>query len=155
MCHWSQRYFAHVTTVTLSWRVQHFVVIGRICHEQENYKISPHFDFNRNIVSETGGLPQCTYSWDGTCLLFILSFYNSNLLGTFNLQQKPRNVNTQHGNRHWTKGNRFSYLAQKYAYILRCFSFVTLTVPIEFMLAHLFNKYFMFALPVASFPDVD
>ena len=28
--HRSQRYFAHVTTVTLSWRVQNIVVIGRV-----------------------------------------------------------------------------------------------------------------------------
>ena len=30
--------FAHVTTVTLSWCVQIFVVIGRICYEQGHYK---------------------------------------------------------------------------------------------------------------------
>ena len=42
------------TSVLLSWRVLKFVVIGWICYEQENYKISLNFELDRNIVSGTG-----------------------------------------------------------------------------------------------------
>ena len=49
---WSQWNFAHVTTVLLSWRVQNFLVIGRICYEQEYGEISFIFYFDRNIVSQ-------------------------------------------------------------------------------------------------------
>ena len=38
----------------LSWRVHNFVVIGWICYEQEHFKISLNFEFDRNIVSGTG-----------------------------------------------------------------------------------------------------
>ena len=39
----------------LSWRVQHLVVIGRICYEQEHCKISLNFEFDRNIVERAPG----------------------------------------------------------------------------------------------------
>ena len=50
----SQRNFAHVTTVTLSWRVQNFVVVGRVHFKLEHCKIWSNFEFDRNIVSGTG-----------------------------------------------------------------------------------------------------
>ena len=36
--HWSQRNFAHVTTVKLSWLVQNFVVIGRVNFQPKHGK---------------------------------------------------------------------------------------------------------------------
>ena len=48
----SQRNFSHITTVTLSWRVQNFVVIGRLNFKPVHGKCWPNFD--RNIVSGTG-----------------------------------------------------------------------------------------------------
>ena len=50
----SQRYFAHVTTVTLSWRVQHIAVIGRVYFTLECFEFSSNFEFDRNMLSGTG-----------------------------------------------------------------------------------------------------
>ena len=50
----SQRNFAHVTTVTLSWRVQHFVVIGKVYFKPGHFKFWSNFQFDRNIISGTG-----------------------------------------------------------------------------------------------------
>ena len=50
----SQRYFAHVTTVTLSWRVQNIVVIGRVHFTLECFEFSSNFEFDRNMLSGTG-----------------------------------------------------------------------------------------------------
>ena len=50
----SQRYFAHVTTVSLSWRVQNIVVIGRIYLKLERSEFSSNFEFDRNMLSGTG-----------------------------------------------------------------------------------------------------
>ena len=50
----SQRYFAHVTTVTLSWRVQNIVVIGRVYFTLERSEFSSNFEFDRNMLSGTG-----------------------------------------------------------------------------------------------------
>ena len=50
----SQRYFAHVTTVTLSWRVQNIVVIGRVYFPLECFEFSSNFEFDRNMLSGTG-----------------------------------------------------------------------------------------------------
>ena len=48
------------------WRVQTFVVIGWICYEQEHYKVSLKFKFDRNIVSGTGAWCQMpAVSWLG------------------------------------------------------------------------------------------
>ena len=54
MCNRSHRNFAHVTTVTLSWRVQNFIVIVRAHFKTEDGKLWSNFDFDRNIVSGTG-----------------------------------------------------------------------------------------------------
>ena len=54
----SQRNFAHVTTVTLSWRVQNFDVIGSVHFKPEHGKFWSNFEFDRNIVSGTA-----TRSW--------------------------------------------------------------------------------------------
>ena len=51
---WSQRYFAHVTTVTLSWRVLNIVVIGHVYFTLECFEISSNFEFDRNMLSGTG-----------------------------------------------------------------------------------------------------
>ena len=50
----SQRNFAHVTTVTLSWHVQNFVVVGGVHFKLEHCKFWSNFEFDRNIVSGTG-----------------------------------------------------------------------------------------------------
>ena len=50
----SQRYFAHVTTVTLSWRVQNIVVIGRVYLTLECFEFSSNFEFDRNMLTGTG-----------------------------------------------------------------------------------------------------
>ena len=50
----SQRYFAHVTTVTLSWRVQNIVVIDRVYFTRECFEFSSNFEFDRNMLSGTG-----------------------------------------------------------------------------------------------------
>ena len=49
----SQRYFAHVTTVTLSWRVQNIVVIGHLHFTLECFEFSSNFEFDRNMLSGT------------------------------------------------------------------------------------------------------
>ena len=50
----SQRYVAHVTTVTLSWRVQNILVIGRVYFTLECFEFSSNFEFDRNMLSGTG-----------------------------------------------------------------------------------------------------
>ena len=50
----SQRYFAHVTKVTLLWRVQNIVVIGRVYFTLECFEFSSNFEFDRNMLSRTG-----------------------------------------------------------------------------------------------------
>ena len=50
----SQRYFVHVTTVTLSWRVQNIVVVGRVYFTLECFEFSSNFEFDRNMLCGTG-----------------------------------------------------------------------------------------------------
>ena len=50
----SQRNFAHVTTVTLLWHVQNFVVIIWACFKSEHYKFRWNFEFDRNIINGMG-----------------------------------------------------------------------------------------------------
>ena len=50
----SQRNFASVTTVTLSWRVQNVFVIGLWYFQSEHSKCWSNFELDRNIVSGTG-----------------------------------------------------------------------------------------------------
>ena len=50
------RYFAHVTTVTLSWRVQNIVVIGRVYFTLECFEFSSNFELDRNMLSGTGAM---------------------------------------------------------------------------------------------------
>ena len=50
----SQWYFAHVTTVILSWQVQNIVVIGSAYFTPECFKFSSNFEFDRNMLSGTG-----------------------------------------------------------------------------------------------------
>ena len=40
--------------VTLSWRVQNIVVIGRVCFTLECFEFSSNFEFDRNMLSGTG-----------------------------------------------------------------------------------------------------
>ena len=54
----SQRYFAHVTTVLLSWRVQNIVVIGSVYFTLECFEFSSNFEFDRNMLSGTGAWSQ-------------------------------------------------------------------------------------------------
>ena len=60
----SQRYFAHVTTVTLSWRVQNIVVIGRVYFTLECFEFSSNFEFDRYMLSGTGARSSMVYSAD-------------------------------------------------------------------------------------------
>ena len=62
----SQRYFAHVTTVTLSWRVQNIVVIGRVNFTLECFEFSSNFEFDRNICL-VGRAPDQQFSICYTC----------------------------------------------------------------------------------------
>ena len=41
-------------TVTLSWRVQNIVVIGRVYYTLECFEFSSNFEFDRNMLSGTG-----------------------------------------------------------------------------------------------------
>ena len=50
----SQRNFAHVMTVTLSWRVQNFILIGQVHFKPEHWRFWSSFEFDRNIASGTG-----------------------------------------------------------------------------------------------------
>ena len=52
----TQQNFTHVTTVTLSWHVQNFVVISWAHFKQEHYKFWSNFKF-RNMVSGMGTKP--------------------------------------------------------------------------------------------------
>ena len=60
----SQRYFAHVTTVTLSWRVQNIVVIGHVYFTLECFEFSSNFEFDRNMLSGTGAWHRYIDSYD-------------------------------------------------------------------------------------------
>ena len=67
----SQRYFAHVTTVSLSWRVQNIVVIGLMDLKLERSEFSSNFEFDRNMLSGSGTRchPICksvTYAYNET-----------------------------------------------------------------------------------------
>ena len=65
----SQRYCAHVTTVTLSWRVQNIVVIDRVCFTLECFEVWSNFEFDRNMLSGTGARRQENKPiWYGNCL---------------------------------------------------------------------------------------
>ena len=50
----SQLNFAHVTKVTLLWRVQNFVVMGGVHFKPEHFKYWSNFEFDRNVVNGTG-----------------------------------------------------------------------------------------------------
>ena len=50
----SQWNLAHVTTVTLSWRVQNFIVFGWARFKPEHSKFCSNLEFNLNPVSGTG-----------------------------------------------------------------------------------------------------
>ena len=50
----SQRYFAQVTTVTLSWRVQNIVVISRVYFTLDCFEFSSNSEFDRYMLSGTG-----------------------------------------------------------------------------------------------------
>ena len=67
----SQRYFAHVTTVTLSWRVQNIVVIGHVYFTLECFEFSSNFEFDRNMLSGTGA--RCYQAY----ILFIVAEYST------------------------------------------------------------------------------
>ena len=54
MFNWSQRNFVHITTVTLLWRIQNFIVIGRVHFKPQHCKVWSNFEFHRNIISGTG-----------------------------------------------------------------------------------------------------
>ena len=51
---WSQQNFAHVTTVTLSWHVQNFVMISSARSKLEQGKFLLNFEFHQSTVSGMG-----------------------------------------------------------------------------------------------------
>ena len=66
---WSQRNFAHVTTITLLWHAQYFVVNGWGHFKPEHCKFLSNFEFDQNTVSGTGTWYIClTQSWSSLCL---------------------------------------------------------------------------------------
>ena len=65
----SQRYFAHVTTVTLSWRVQNIVVLDRVYFALECFEFSSNFVFDRNMLSGTGAWSLCRFSDSSAMIL--------------------------------------------------------------------------------------
>ena len=68
-----QRYFAHVTTVTLSWRVKNIVVISRVYFTLECFEFSSNFEFDRNMLSGTGAIySTCSSHTQTTYLLYLL-----------------------------------------------------------------------------------
>ena len=69
----SQRYFAHVTTVTLSWRVQNIVVIGRVYFTLECFEFSSNFEFDRNMLSGTGARSICWNRYNCCITFFTMS----------------------------------------------------------------------------------
>ena len=62
--------FEHIMTVLLSWCVQKSVVINQIYYEQEHYKISLNYEFDRNIITGMGSWPDTRrvnrYLWSAT-----------------------------------------------------------------------------------------
>ena len=86
----SQRYFAHVTAVTLSWRVQNIVVIGRVYFTLECFEFSSNFEFDRNMFSGTGACNDDTTKWNSVqqarygahriCLSAVAPFTNTDYL---------------------------------------------------------------------------
>ena len=83
----SQRNYAHVTTVALSWHVHNFVVIGKVHFKQEHCKFWSNLEFDRNIVRGTGAMsmimPTCRnqrqWSVLGPKILLINIYLNSNI----------------------------------------------------------------------------
>ena len=59
----SQWYYAHVTTVTLSWRVQNINVIGRVYFTLKCFEFSSNFEFDRNMLSGTGASTKAVESY--------------------------------------------------------------------------------------------
>ena len=57
----SFKYIRPITTifVTLSWRVQNIVVIGRVYFTLECFEFSSNFEFDRNMLSGTGAWYSC------------------------------------------------------------------------------------------------
>ena len=65
--------------LTLSWRVQNFVVIGRVHCKPGHFKFWCNFEFDRDIVSETGAwrfycLFPNTFLWNTRFFLFRSTF---------------------------------------------------------------------------------
>ena len=83
----SQRYFAHVTTVTLSWRVQNIVVIGRVYFTLECFEFSSNFEFDRNMLSGTGAwskpMSLCLSSEDVQAVYYMFLFWHNSKICIF------------------------------------------------------------------------
>ena len=77
----SQQYFAHVTTVTLSWRVQNIVVIGRVHFTLECFEFSSNFEFDRNMLSGTGAWKAYMYIRHVLSIIWYVG-YRSKRIGT-------------------------------------------------------------------------
>ena len=82
----SQRYFAHVTTVILSWRVQNIVVIGRVYSKLERSEFSSNFEFDRNMFSGTGAWPAnmtVAIRWSKIRFIPIMGSYTGTIAPSF------------------------------------------------------------------------
>ena len=99
----SQRYFAHVTTVTLSWRVQNIVVIGRVYFTLECFEFSSNFEFDRNMLSGTGAWSQ--FYTLGRHILY--AKLNKNVKTFF--RKKHSNLSPTH-RFHFIQATAFSYI---------------------------------------------
>ena len=85
--------FAHVTTVTLSWRVQNFVVIGRVYFKPEHCKIWSNFEFDRNIVS--GTVACCMIVLASSCFIS-RCLITTNLFISISIGSLPASTNMGH-----------------------------------------------------------
>ena len=71
--------FAHVATVTLSWRVRNFIVIGGVRLEPQRGRFGSGFEFGRGIVGGTGARAVKSAhvrqsSWPKYCFIFCFCF---------------------------------------------------------------------------------
>ena len=88
MLHRSQRNFAHVTTVLLSWRVQNFVVIDWAYFKLERSQFWSNFEFDRNSVSGTGA--RSMTFWVLVAIVFSLLGLLENISLMYNLYSPTR-----------------------------------------------------------------
>ena len=86
----SQRNFAHITTVSLSWCVHNFIVLGKVNFKPEHGKFWSNFELDRNIGSGTSTRqpPRPSWHWNHDTWISVSSaFYINVSLTYFNENQ--------------------------------------------------------------------